>query len=259
MQTICMTANTIWDLSSGTRISLPRENIHLQQMWYQLQCPSVQPFLLISHNLLYKSDTFLTSPATEQLRMTDSISKVSSCCSVLEKTNLIMTHGFFTTSFMLPGLIRRSLEIRAYCTCKETLSINIVNDATFCVTTIYDLYDPNQVKITVLLDVALSTWYRLRGFTSLKTVILQMCQIRNWSYYPITKNLLGLNSLDSHFKFPISWALFKSLQQILSHDALLAGFLEPQNWHLQLHIKKQRSLAPRTTWARSHPHNAREN
>jgi len=66
--------------------------------------------------LLYKSDTFLTSPATEQLRMTDSISKVSSCCSVLEKTNLIMTHGFFTTSFMLPGLICRSLEIRAYCT-----------------------------------------------------------------------------------------------------------------------------------------------
>jgi hypothetical protein len=120
MQTLCTTANTIWDLSSKTRISLPRQNIHLQQIWYQLQCPSVQPFLLISHNLLHKSDIFLTSPAIEQLRMTDSISKVSSCCSVLEKTNLIMTHGFFTTSFMLPGLICRSLEIRAYCTCKET-------------------------------------------------------------------------------------------------------------------------------------------
>jgi len=132
-----MTANTIWDLSSETRISLPIENIHLQQIWYQLQCPSVQTFLLIPHNLLYKSDTFLTSSATEQLRMTDSISKVSSCCSVLEKTNLIMTHGFFTTSFMLPGLICRSLEICAYCTCKETQQLISWRMRHFCVTTIY--------------------------------------------------------------------------------------------------------------------------
>jgi hypothetical protein len=38
--------------------------------------------------------------------------------------NLIMTRGFFTTSFMLPeGLVCRSLEICAYCTCKQTYQL----------------------------------------------------------------------------------------------------------------------------------------
>jgi hypothetical protein len=134
-QSLCITAN----ISSKTRISLRRENIHLHQVWYQLQCPSVQPFMQIPHILLYKCDTFLTTPATEQLWMTDHISNVSICCSVLKNTNLIMTHGFFTTSFMLPeGLICRSLEICAYCTCEQTYQLIFWGEATFCTTTIYD-------------------------------------------------------------------------------------------------------------------------
>jgi len=147
MQSLRTTANTILRpifTKQGSRY--PDKNIRLQQIWYQLQCPSVQPFLLISHNLLYKSDTFLNSPATEQLRMTDSISKVSSCCSVLEKTNLIMTHGFFTTnSFMLPGLVCRSLEICAYCTCKErNTPVNNIHCYTMHVVSISSLLFPTH-------------------------------------------------------------------------------------------------------------------
>jgi hypothetical protein len=151
MQTLCTTANTILrPMFRNKDLSYPEKNIRLQQIWYRLQCPSVQPLLLISHNLLYKSDTFLTSPATEQLRMTDSITKVSSCCIVWEKTNLIMTHGFFTTnSFMLPGLVCRSLEICAYCTCKETHQL-IIFTVTPCMLLQSLLYCSQLIHFTTL-------------------------------------------------------------------------------------------------------------
>jgi len=138
--------------------------------------------MLISHNLLYKSDTFLTSPATEQLRMTDSISKVSSCCSVLEKTNLIMTHGFFTTSFMLPGLICRSLEICAYSTCKETQQLISWRMQHFCITTIYI----GHFKSSAHYACAASMMMQLFGFSRQLSARLQY---RTCAYWQATWSL----------------------------------------------------------------------